>query len=603
MHELRNIDTSFLCFALLTLLTIGLVCCAVSIFRHRKKRNRLDWWLRPATYVLTGAIVILFDPFGIGTATDEYSHDSVIRAVLGPFQSDQDRQISESEDSTIGIQNPDVSVILLREFDLLQLDANEELRASVQRQRCAEDYEKTTQATELQLCLENIKVQRYDWPLKMAQHVDFILQVLSYEPQAIFVDVLFIEERDPSPDEIALLLELSRNWSTDTDIKIYFVGSPRPNEFENRADLQTNVDKFAHARFVFPPKVPERGILRTYPHRFALCDNPPCNPDDKEEWSAAFDIFFDQHGISEANRASFEKDLDIIWGTTPGAFSDDWFDCKEGEEIYNMPIQRWTYRLRHAILDHGILRKDRLMRRCPYIGTIPFVSFYLQDERHDVEFQKRHLIKDKVVFYGVSLTGADDVIYTPVHERLPGVYMHAAAYDNLLRYGDRFLSRPKAVDGIGEYTVRRILDCFILAVIVLTWSAFWVRDQRLDYILDRSFRRKGPGKRRSKQLPRRQSKTSRSRRYIAPRRKRFLIAVTLRRLRIWAFGFGASIAVMVCTAVVLVRCFSLSPYNWAWMILLGAGFNLYWLIVLVFRSFFVTANSQNRTSPTKAVTP
>jgi hypothetical protein len=53
----------------------------------------------------------------------------------------------------------------------------------------------------------------------------------------------------------------------------------------------------------------------------------------------------------------------------------------------------------------------------------------------------RDLIEDRVVFIGTDLEVYRDRVDAPVHGTLPGVYLHAMAFDNLLRFGDA-LAQP-----------------------------------------------------------------------------------------------------------------------------------------------------------------
>jgi CHASE2 domain-containing sensor protein len=52
------------------------------------------------------------------------------------------------------------------------------------------------------------------------------------------------------------------------------------------------------------------------------------------------------------------------------------------------------------------------------------------------------LMKDRIVLIGVSLPSSMDTVPTPIHERLPGVFFHAMALDNLLTFGDAYPTEP-----------------------------------------------------------------------------------------------------------------------------------------------------------------
>ena len=46
------------------------------------------------------------------------------------------------------------------------------------------------------------------------------------------------------------------------------------------------------------------------------------------------------------------------------------------------------------------------------------------------------LLEDLVVLIGTHLLGLDARVQSPVNQRVPGVYLHAMALDNLMRWGE-----------------------------------------------------------------------------------------------------------------------------------------------------------------------
>ena len=53
------------------------------------------------------------------------------------------------------------------------------------------------------------------------------------------------------------------------------------------------------------------------------------------------------------------------------------------------------------------------------------------------------LLRGRVVFYGMQLEGEHDVVQTPTMGLLPGVQLHAQAFENLLAYGPGYFGTPK----------------------------------------------------------------------------------------------------------------------------------------------------------------
>jgi CHASE2 domain-containing sensor protein len=82
-------------------------------------------------------------------------------------------------------------------------------------------------------------------------------------------------------------------------------------------------------------------------------------------------------------------------------------------------------------------RLDEHRERCPPILTL------LEHQLDDPAVAA--LLADRVVLIGTRLAALDDSVVSPVHQRMPGVYMHAMALDNLMTWGERRLHRNEAL--------------------------------------------------------------------------------------------------------------------------------------------------------------
>ncbi|OHX35064.1 hypothetical protein BJL95_00480 [Methylomonas sp. LWB] len=70
---------------------------------------------------------------------------------------------------------------------------------------------------------------------------------------------------------------------------------------------------------------------------------------------------------------------------------------------------------------------------CPYTNTI--VSNMFNGSPKDVDCWMRILLRDKYVFIGAAMDYDNDSIPNPINGKVPGVYLHAMAFDNLLTLG------------------------------------------------------------------------------------------------------------------------------------------------------------------------
>lgn len=80
--------------------------------------------------------------------------------------------------------------------------------------------------------------------------------------------------------------------------------------------------------------------------------------------------------------------------------------------------------------------EDRHRAQCAY-------TFTVFEEQLDDEAM-RDALTDRVVLVGTHLTGLNDRVLSPVHQQIPGVYLHAMALDNLMTWGER---RTHRTDG------------------------------------------------------------------------------------------------------------------------------------------------------------
>ena len=109
--------------------------------------------------------------------------------------------------------------------------------------------------------------------------------------------------------------------------------------------------------------------------------------------------------------------MEIIWANGYSELNRSWMDCKKPGPINDFLLM---------IRDNPLAAK----RKCPYTDTISVV--HLLGPFND---GVRAAIADRAIFYGASFEMAGDRVISPVYDDLPGVYLHAMAYDNLRSYG------------------------------------------------------------------------------------------------------------------------------------------------------------------------
>ena len=121
-------------------------------------------------------------------------------------------------------------------------------------------------------------------------------------------------------------------------------------------------------------------------------------------------------------------------------------------------------------------------RRCVYIDTISAAD--LLDRRRfaggegapDPAAIEAAFLKDRVVLLGVDLPQAGDKFMSPINGAIPGVYLHAAAVENLITYGDGYhtaeIGPPWRVAMIALVALLTFAMAWIWDWLCRVWSRF-----------------------------------------------------------------------------------------------------------------------------------
>ncbi len=273
------------------------------------------------------------------------------------------------------------------------------------------------------------------WPPPYYFHADVLRDIGRYQPKAIFIDFLFSGERagegiEQLADEIC---EMKKNGipiflaSDDFHSKdggviakltkcgiVVDANKPRSEGAEDGVDgYYRLVSKYDWGRGISP-------ALAMY----AV---------DRKSWP-----------LSEQELQSWNLDMEIFWSGQPPKNSLTWMpDCQKKPQYMERLFGKST---------------------CYYAQTL-FLDQLFTEEK-DFPY-KRELLKGKLIFYGANFTGAGDVSLTPLHENMPGVYLHAMALDNLMSYGPYY----KKTEGNGCAVARSIAFMMILLFLWLLISS------------------------------------------------------------------------------------------------------------------------------------
>lgn len=268
---------------------------------------------------------------------------------------------------------------------------------------------------------ENLTDLQTHYPVPYPLHADIIEALSTYRPKSVFIDFAFIDNRDP-----AAIRNLSNALCTlrDAGSHVYLAAPLSQNK---QPDIAPEL--LACAQPVMPEmdgKTGESGIL-TYFHG--------------QDTSAGFiptAAFALAEGEAKLPAAQQEK-LEIIWGKGIAPLNLRWMNCEEE--------RGWA--LFKSLL-HENPSGSKL--NCPYHRTISIN--HLLNSVGDADIN--NALTGKTIFYGAGFRFTGDRIESPVYGEMPGIYLHAMAYDNLLTFGEHY----KRADRHGPLV--RVIDFALL---------------------------------------------------------------------------------------------------------------------------------------------
>ena len=355
-----------------------------------------------AALLSLAALQIYFDPFGFSSLTQRYSQDLANLTVTGPLYPDEGSE--------------QVSVALIVDDSLAALGLQ--------------------------------------WPMSYGDHARALDSLLVYEPKAVAVDILFVDERnDPSYDQLLTVIGRYKR----AGVPLYFVGSPRTKPV--RPEIVQ-----AGARIVDSTILFDDGVARTYPIRVTCLDGRR----DTVCPSLALRLYNDAFGANAAADAPPNSNIELVWGVDTHPINRKWMKVV-GADGQQRECQQLNVlqRIWGALLDVSSLRSQ-----CPHSGVIPAESLIRGDDDQDI----RTLTQGRMVFYGASLEGSDDRAYTPTNGLLAGVFVHAMALDNLVSYGGKPKRDSVTIFGLGLY--KNEIEIIVIGLILLVMTGIHLRRMR-----------------------------------------------------------------------------------------------------------------------------
>jgi hypothetical protein len=289
------------------------------------------------------------------------------------------------------------------------------------------------------------------WPWKYGDHARALGALLAYHPKAVVVDFLFVDSRPD--DTLPELVDMIGRYRK-AGVPLYFEGGIHLPFGENalRPELAaTGVP-------ILDPSVPiNSGVARQY-NGTGRCFN--IKPDaDGNCLSLALHIFRDIY--PQYPLAPINDKMELVWGTKT-APENHWITKTDdsGKTVSCLSQIGFFERIYFAFFDPGSVRNI-----CPYTAEFPVVPLMTGADDNDVT----KMATNRVVFYGGELEGAQDKVYTPVNDLLPGVFVHAMAMDNLITYRGKPQQNAVSIGGrVQDGNLVQIV-AVIPVILILSW--------------------------------------------------------------------------------------------------------------------------------------
>lgn len=281
------------------------------------------------------------------------------------------------------------------------------------------------------------------WPPRYAYHARLVKALARYQPRAVFFDVYFSQVRD-DPSLPALINNLCALQRQGT--RVFLGVSP---DADGDARLRPEIEAlqgtcFDKVALQYTPDSLDR-LAWSYP----LTNEEEHGPDGAALPSAALAIYRQAYGRKLAVE---DNEMALTWGLRAAQYGVRWVDPVRkhgahgsahgeehgGEHGGNALYCRRDFGLAElapvAIKEHFFGEAEKPV--CVYHQTLYAGDLASSSEQEEAALKQ--LLQGKTVMIGTALSGSGDRVLSPVHGRIPGVYLHAMALDNLLAHGQDY---------------------------------------------------------------------------------------------------------------------------------------------------------------------
>ncbi|SDH78090.1 sensor domain CHASE2-containing protein [Paraburkholderia steynii] len=272
------------------------------------------------------------------------------------------------------------------------------------------------------------------WPPTYSFYARLLRGISYYHPKAIFLDVILTSERnDPS---IQRLVDTICKVGA-AGARVYLAASRTPT---GSLTLRPELQKVSGHCFtsVSVNYQPDEVDHLTWTYELASSTHGTVAR------SAALAIYDDVSGKSLITPT---VPMAISWGFKPSGHGLRWVSSMSAPPGAQPDVDASAYcRSPHGALEmlppglQRLFHRDAQKPLCVFHDTV--YAYDLANATPDDDRQISASLRDRIVMIGTSRTYTNDFVTSPLHDRIPGVYLHAMALDNLLTYGSNYKRAP-----------------------------------------------------------------------------------------------------------------------------------------------------------------
>ncbi|WP_095144551.1 CHASE2 domain-containing protein [Pseudomonas sp. Irchel s3b6] len=294
------------------------------------------------------------------------------------------------------------------------------------------------------------------WPMPYGEQSKLFKRLLAYKPKAVFVDLLYSHDHSPGdPAQGSQLLANVFDRYRHQGIPLLLANTGRPRGEEGQANTLEHL-----AQVTTPVLVVWSGVGDKYPLAFdapqGLMETPAL---------ALYRQYCQAHQCpdlpGDAQAAAQAPPIAIQWGlelAPEQARIANTADCSTVDGFFSQTLKQ----LAEAIF--WKLGKSA-QASCPYSLTLTASDLEVSEPQDRALIAA--LLRDRLVLVGAHITSTGDLVQSPVHGKLPGIYLHAMALDNLLSEGMSYKHEPDSLPRMDINWLDLVEIALLVLIVVL----------------------------------------------------------------------------------------------------------------------------------------